>query len=496
MSLKLNKSTNKSFQMSKLFFLPSLFFLWNLVSFHVTQSMEPPIRYTSISTESVEEQTLFFTLYFAAERGSVEEINAALIAGAYRYINSIHPLGSSPLSIAVQNGHSDAMEVLIRSGAHVNGLIVASAISRWGNDSKITGILHAAMTAQGKAASTVKSESARMYEGDVPYTGDYQYRHSQTNIQRVSPALMAGMSYECPDLMTPVGEVQQWTWVPSHAPAVAGGFQSPPTTVRAVSNGITPSLVCDSRETDEETVDQQDIEKMRRKRFFHSAAMGRDKIIKCVLKLGVPINARNYAHLTALHVAAERGHANVVRVLLRAGADPDEKTPSGQTALMLAGSRGHRDIVSILQGIEATPTAADAAVYDMREYDDETSIFLPPKRHYRFLSPVQRGDVNGLKDALRKKDVDPNDIYLDGRSLLELAAHHQDAENADAMVKILISRMKVANPINVRNGNTLLDDMREIGRLNIVNMINNALEQQRISLQRQLDLNLENGLTL
>ena len=52
--------------------------------------------------------------------------------------------------------------------------------------------------------------------------------------------------------------------------------------------------------------------------------------------------------VTALHVAAEKGHVEVVRLLLEAGAKQDAVDSNGATALHRAAKRGHSEVVRLL----------------------------------------------------------------------------------------------------------------------------------------------------
>ncbi|KAH9846824.1 ankyrin [Lenzites betulinus] len=62
----------------------------------------------------------------------------------------------------------------------------------------------------------------------------------------------------------------------------------------------------------------------------------------------VDINAPDENGYTALHLAADRGHADVVKVLLERGADRDIKDEDEFTARELAEVAGHNEIVNLL----------------------------------------------------------------------------------------------------------------------------------------------------
>ncbi|KAI0830595.1 ankyrin [Trametes gibbosa] len=69
----------------------------------------------------------------------------------------------------------------------------------------------------------------------------------------------------------------------------------------------------------------------------------------------VDINAPDENGYTALHLAADRGHAEVVKVLLERGADRGIKDEDEFTAQELAEVAGHDEIVTLLLAISSPP---------------------------------------------------------------------------------------------------------------------------------------------
>jgi len=70
---------------------------------------------------------------------------------------------------------------------------------------------------------------------------------------------------------------------------------------------------------------------------------------------GANVNERGIDDGTALHAAADWGHAHIVRALLELGAEPDRRDARRATALSLAARRDHIDIVDILLAGGADP---------------------------------------------------------------------------------------------------------------------------------------------
>ena len=71
-------------------------------------------------------------------------------------------------------------------------------------------------------------------------------------------------------------------------------------------------------------------------------------LVRHKLKEGVPVNERDVAGSTALHMACWKGHLPVVLVLREAGGNPDLRDHHGNSALHIAAREGHRVIVELL----------------------------------------------------------------------------------------------------------------------------------------------------
>lgn len=82
-------------------------------------------------------------------------------------------------------------------------------------------------------------------------------------------------------------------------------------------------------------------------------------VLRALLAAGADVNARNYAEITPLHVAATSGCANNVSVLLSAGADVHAVDNYGDTALHMAARHGCAEIVTVLLQFEANVHAVN-----------------------------------------------------------------------------------------------------------------------------------------
>ena len=81
---------------------------------------------------------------------------------------------------------------------------------------------------------------------------------------------------------------------------------------------------------------------------LHAALAGAccEQTVDLLLAAGAPVQSVVASGVTALHLAAARGHRVLVEKLLQAGADADARLASGQTAAELAGERGHADLAA------------------------------------------------------------------------------------------------------------------------------------------------------
>ena len=90
----------------------------------------------------------------------------------------------------------------------------------------------------------------------------------------------------------------------------------------------------------------------------------RSEVAKLLLDHGADVHATDsewpVRGFTALHEAAEEGHADVVQVLIHYGADVLAHTDDGQTAQDLATSAGHVAVVAMIQ-TETLPRAKGLA---------------------------------------------------------------------------------------------------------------------------------------
>ena len=90
--------------------------------------------------------------------------------------------------------------------------------------------------------------------------------------------------------------------------------------------------------------------------FFDAVAKGQTPRMLLLLKSGLDVNTRNSEGMTALMLAAKKGHTDTVQALLDREADINaQATYYGWTALAYAANQGHEQIVRLLLARGADP---------------------------------------------------------------------------------------------------------------------------------------------
>jgi hypothetical protein len=145
-----------------------------------------------------------------------------------------------------------------------------------------------------------------------------------------------------------------------------------------------------------------------------TVADGDAEALRAALAAGADVRARTgEERRTALHAAAEAGHADLAAVLLDAGAAIDARDGSGRTALWRAAGRGHLEVVRLLLLRGADAEAADFEA-------NQTPLI-------QAVLANEPGAVTELLSA----GADPHATDADGLSALDYA-EYQDVPEARA----------------------------------------------------------------
>ena len=130
---------------------------------------------------------------------------------------------------------------------------------------------------------------------------------------------------------------------------------------------------------------------------------GSTKGVNILLKLGVPIEAKDYFGYRPLWDAAFFGHTDVVRALVSAGADVNTQCDNGSSALGFASKKGYIDIVNILLDYSAE--------IEIRDNDGHTPLWFA----------AVKGQTEVVR-ALVFAGADVNTQRNDGASALSIAS--------------------------------------------------------------------------
>ena len=200
----------------------------------------------------------------------------------------------------------------------------------------------------------------------------------------------------------------------------------------------------------------------------NGAFLGQERLVRSCLSHGIDISAQDDAGQTALHFAAEKGHARVVELLLQHNppARLDLVTNSGLCALMFAARNGHGNIVEMLLDAGASVVLLKKCGATVR------------RRREDLLRAGAQVGVERLVQACLSKDVDINAKDDSGQTALHFATDKGHARvvelllqhNPPARVDLAMKSGESALMLAARNGygnivETLLDAGAEVDLL-------------------------------
>ena len=177
-----------------------------------------------------------------------------------------------------------------------------------------------------------------------------------------------------------------------------------------------------------------------------AAQRGHSGIIKMLLVAGANPNAVNNAGVTALILATDNGHAEVVKMLLDAGANLNG---ANDTVLMFAADDGHVEVIKILLDAGANPNAVrddgwTALIFAAQEGRIEITKMLlaaganPNAVNNAGVTALMFAALEGAPEVakiLLVAGANPNDRNNNGWTALLLAANEEKPE----VVKILLA---------------------------------------------------------
>ena len=207
--------------------------------------------------------------------------------------------------------------------------------------------------------------------------------------------------------------------------------------------------------------------------MLHAAAQrGRVSVVRFLIEQGVPLSLLNGVQLTALQVAAEKGHREVVETLYKAGAFAD------QTALHHAAANNRLEVVNYLldSGVKDGCLRCDGSFYWVKgtnRLPGRLLLLTPPINLELCLFD------GGTKNCLDWEDIWPgeNKTLFDDEHLIfcHSALHAAVASGHDQVVTRLLSEKHNALDCLDYSGRTPLHEAVKKNNMIIVNLL---LEKQ------------------
>jgi Ankyrin repeats (3 copies)/Ankyrin repeats (many copies) len=126
-----------------------------------------------------------------------------------------------------------------------------------------------------------------------------------------------------------------------------------------------------------------------------AAFMGRESVVKLLLKKGADYNARNKKGWTALSLSCAKGHVNIAKQLLARGADIDARSKDGWTPLSIAFSKKNPKLLKLLAYYCAK---SPWATVEVKRGDRKgcLTVRTHPSKKARTVKCIKKGERLGL----------------------------------------------------------------------------------------------------
>ncbi|KAJ8729440.1 hypothetical protein PYW08_001021 [Mythimna loreyi] len=106
--------------------------------------------------------------------------------------------------------------------------------------------------------------------------------------------------------------------------------------------------------------------------LHYAAEQGHAGVVKLLIEAGSKIDAETGDGVTALHVAVIKNYTDIVKILIKAGSNVNHKTYDSMTPLHFATSRGFLDLVKIL--------VTNGASLEARDANERTALYIAAGR--------------------------------------------------------------------------------------------------------------------
>ena len=255
-------------------------------------------------------------LYSASQFGYTDVISLLLKANANPNLQKEN--GATPLYIASQEGHTGTISLLLKANANPdlqkeNGATPLYIASQNSHTDIVTLLLKANA-----------NPNLQWDDGATPLHVTSLKGH--TDIVALLLNANANPNLQCNDGTTPLYIASQ----NSHTDVISLLLKANANPNLHRNDGATPLMI--------------------------AIIKGHTQIVPVLLANGADPNLQQSNCLTALMLACFTGHSNTVDLLLKSGADPSIKL-GGLTALDVAAKRGHKDIVDLLQTMEPSQSS-------------------------------------------------------------------------------------------------------------------------------------------
>lgn len=319
-----------------------------------------------------ESQLLASPLFLAAQEGQMNVLSLLLKHGAS--VNSAaEDDGSTPLLIATQGQHRQAVETLLAHGADPNatrgdGVTPLYIACQNGYTDLVEPLLrHKAdvrlpVTADGATPLFISSQNG--HYAAVKFLLQYGAQPDIPRTDGVTPLFIAAQNShkDVVEILLTRADINNATFHGATALFIAC-FKGNVDVVRLLlSRHANVNLACDDGATP----------------LFISAKNCRREIVEILLRsTTADVNATYYDGSTPLIAAAEKGDATIVQMLLRAGANPNIERVDGHSAYSIAAHNRHVDVLALLQPpaapgvVIAAPPAEGQHEEELQQADEE-----------------------------------------------------------------------------------------------------------------------------
>ena len=396
----------------------------------------------------------------------------ASVLSADRYGSSKFPGGKSPLVTAVENGDLDSVKVLLKYTPNTDvrkGLSLSAAngytdilrcfiengadINACGTYHNCTPLMLAIENGHANAVNVLLQYGANVARTDDSGFTALHYACEYNGSPEVLSFLISnGADVDARSSYNPVFSV----------PSENGYADMKAARVRTVNtssdNGVTPLMIA-AREShlnvvtflikEGADVSLPDYDGRTALHFAVGSSDNSCEILSCLIENGADINKRRMDNQTPLMVAVEKGLVSVATFLIEHGADVDLQNENGNTALHYAlyGSDVSCEILSCLIGSGADVNGVNKV------------------KHTPLMIAAKRGHLNALTLLIKHgaHDVDLQDS--DGYTALHYAVY-----GSDISCEILSCLIGIGADVNARtnNGVTPLMIAAEEGHINAV----------------------------